>query len=232
MVKFKTVSIIIPVFNEKRTIADVLHLVMSVPLMGLSREIIIINDGSTDGTEKELLKLKEKYKDIRVFYKKNGGKGSALRLGIQKARGQIIIPQDADLELSPKDFEKLITPIINNESKVVFGYRNWSKVKIPFHSKIANFIVTFLANFLYRAKIRDEACGYKIMTRTIYKSLNLQSNGFEICPEILSKVRKLGYSICSVPVQFKPRKFNDGKKINFGDGFRAIWLLVKFRFFV
>lgn len=228
----KKISIVIPAYNEEKTIAQVVKAVIDVPLRNLVKEIIVVNDGSTDGTKKELLKLKKKYGFFRFINKKNGGKGSALRKGIALATGRIIIPQDADLELDPRNYEKLIRPILKGKSKVVFGYRNWWRSKIPFHSKVANFMVTFLANFMYEAKIKDEACGFKVMTRSLYQSLNLKSNGFEICPETLAKVRKLGYKIKNVPVSFSPRKFSEGKKIKLKDGIWAIYSLIKFRLVV
>jgi dolichol-phosphate mannosyltransferase len=228
----KKISIVIPAYNEEKTIARVIKAVVDVPLKNLVKEVIVVNDGSTDGTGEELIKLKKKYGFLRFINKKNGGKGSALRAGIAAATGRIVIPQDADLELNPDNYEKLITPILAGKSKVVFGYRNWWNAKIPIHSKIANFAVTFLANFLYGAKIKDEACGFKVMTRSLYQSLNLKSNGFEICPETLAKVRKLGYKIRSVPVSFSPRKFSEGKKIKFKDGLWAIYSLIRFRLIV
>ncbi len=227
---FGKVSVVIPVFNEERTIERVVEAVIKASVLGLKKEIIVVNDGSRDGTEEVLTRLKKKHNNLRVFKKKNGGKGSALRLGIKKATGSIIIPQDADLELGPTSYAKLIRPIVDGETEVVFGYRSWWRTAIPVHSKAANLMVTLLANWLYGADIKDEACGYKVMTTSLYKSLNLQSDGFEICPETLAKLRKLGYSIRSVPIRFTPRKFNEGKKINFHDGFNAIWSLIKFRF--
>lgn len=228
----RKISIIIPAYNEEKTIFKVVKAVIDIPLKNLVKEIIIVNDGSTDGTEKEIHKLKKKYGFLRCINKKNGGKGSALRAGIAVATGRIVIPQDADMELNPDNYEKLIAPILNGKSKVVFGYRCWWRSQIPFHSKVANFIVTLLANSLYDAQIKDEACGFKVMTRSLYQSLNLKSNGFEICPETLAKVRKLGYKIKNVPVSFNPRKFNDGKKIRFSDGLWAIYSLIKFRLIV
>lgn len=232
MSKYKKVSIIIPVYNEEKTIKKVLEAVSEASVCGLKKEIIVINDGSKDTTKIILNQIKKHYKNMRIFHKKNGGKGSALKLGIKKATGQIIIPQDADLELNPKNFEVLLEPILNNEVKVVFGDRKWASAKIPFHSKMANLVVTTLANILFGAHINDEACGYKVITKTVYRAINLQSNGFEICPETLAKVRKLGYHIKNVPVQFSPRKFTEGKKIHFKDGLYAIWSLIKFRFVI
>lgn len=232
MPKFKKVSIVIPAYNEEKTIEKIVEAVMNAPVSDLEKEIIIVNDGSRDNTKNKLKLIKSKYKnkDIKIFHKANGGKGSALTFGIKKATGGIIIPQDADLELSPESYESLLKPILGRKTKVVFGYRTWRTANIPFHSKAANFIVTFLANFLYGANIKDEACGYKVITKSLYQSLNLQSKGFEICPETLAKVTKLGYKIESVPVQFRPRKFSEGKKINWKDGWTAIWSLIKFRF--
>lgn len=225
----KKISIIIPAYNEEETIEKVIRKVLDVNLGGLEKEIIVVNDGSEDKTGKILSSIiKDEW--VKIIQQKHVGKGGALRRGINAATGDLIIPQDADLELDPRDFRKLITPIMEGRAKVVFGDRRWGQAEIPLYSKLANFAVTFLANILYKVRIRDEACGYKVTTREIYQSLNLESDGFEICPETIAKLRRRGYKIINVPVSFKPRKFSEGKKIKWKDGLAAVWALVKFRF--
>lgn len=227
--KIKKISIIVPVYNEEETIKKIIEKIFKVNLRGLKKEVIIINDGSNDKTKTVLNSIKNKR--LKIIHQRHAGKGKALRKGIKMATGNLIIPQDADLELNPNDYLNLIAPILNGRTKVVFGDRKWIQAKIPLYSKLANFVVTFLANLLYSAKIRDEACGYKVTTREIYRSLNLKSDGFQICPETVAKLKKRGYKIINVPVSFKPRKFTDGKKIRWKDGFTAISDLIKHRFF-
>ncbi|MBN1823305.1 MAG: glycosyltransferase family 2 protein [Endomicrobiales bacterium] len=224
------ISVIVPCYNEKNTIMEILTRVEAVKI---DKEMIVVCDGSTDGT-KELLKAKEAgfaAKGTKVLYnEKNMGKGAAIRRGLSVANGEIVITQDADLELNPDSYEKLLEPFKKGE-KVVFGSRFLENPpKIAFYSKFANWLVTFLANILYGARITDEACGYKVMSLEIYRSLELESNGFDFCAEVTAKVRKKGYRIHEVPVSFKPRTYKEGKKIQWVNGFETVWKLLKYRF--
>ncbi len=227
------VSVIIPCYNEKNTILPIVERIRNIPI---SKEIIVICDGSTDGT-RELLKEEERKTNSNDFkiicHSLNKGKGASIKTGIAEAKGKIVITQDADLELNPEDYLRLLQPF-NAGAQVVFGSRfsNGYPKNIPFYSCFANWVVTFLANFFYNANITDEACGYKIMSLELYRSLNLESNGFDICPEITAKVCKRGYKIHEVPVQFNPRSFSAGKKIHWKHGFQAVWKLIKYRFLI
>lgn len=224
------ISIIIPCYNEKDTILAVLVKIDAAPVA--RKEIIVVCDGSTDGT-KELLEKEEKLREKEVFHViyngKNMGKGASIKKGLEKVSGDIVIIQDADLELTPEDYPKLIKPF-GEGHKVVFGSRFRDACPaIPLYSRIANIIVTYLANLLYNAGITDEACGYKVMTAEIYRSLKLESDGFDFCPEVTAKVCRKGYHIHEVAVQFNPRSFSEGKKIRWKHGIEAVWKLIKYR---
>lgn len=224
------ISVIIPCYNEKGTILTLLNKVRAV---SIPKEIIVVCDGSTDGT-REL--LEEEYRthggpDFKVLYsERTNGKGSSIRMGLSVAEGEIVIIQDADLELNPEDYFRLLQPF-KDGAQVVFGSRfRMNKPKIALYSHFANWCVTFLSNVLYGAKLTDAACCYKVMRLELYRSLRLECNGFDFCPEVTSKVRKKGYSIVEVPVQFNPRSFKEGKKIQWKHGFEAVWKLIKYRF--
>ena len=222
-------SVIIPAYNEINTIEKILQKVMAVKI---SKEIIIIDDGSTDGTREYLSSLKDK-DIISIFHKKNMGKSSAVRTGIASATGDIIIIQDADLEYDPEDYYKLVKPIQEGKYKVVYGsrYNVVSKIFGFTHRFfLANRILTKMSNILYNANITDEPTCYKVFDASVLKSLNLKSKRFEFCPEVTAKVRKRGYKIHEIPIKYYPRSIEEGKKINWKDGIEAIWTLIKYRF--
>lgn len=232
----KILSIIVPVFNEEKTVKQLLGRVNKVKLpRGIGKEIIVVDDGSTDKTRKVLSDLK--FKILRL--NKNLGKGVALRVGIKNAKGDYLIIQDADLEYDPNDYSKLLRPILEKKSKIVFGTRLvnyplklWGKSRtvLPLHL-IANRFLTWLVNFLYGSNLTDMETGYKLFTREVIENLRLQSDRFEIEPEITIKSLKLGYNIVEVPIKTKPRGYNQGKKIGFWDGLKAVWTILKYRFF-
>ncbi len=234
----KTLSIIIPVFNEEKTIEALLKKVNKVKLPnGIDKEIIVVDDCSTDKTSEILSRFKN-IKSHYIRHNKNLGKGAAVRAGIKNSTGDYIIIQDADLEYDPEDYLKLLQPILKKESKIIFGTRLvnyplkiWGKNKtvLPFHL-IANRFLTWLVNFLYGSKLTDMETGYKLFSREAIKKLDLKSNGFEIEPEITIKSLKLGYNILEVPIKTKPRGYNQGKKIVFWDGLLAVWTILKYKF--
>lgn len=227
-------SIIVPVFNEEKTIGEILKKVLSVKLpTGIQKEIIVVDDGSTDNTRKVL----SKFKILR--HNRNLGKGAAIRTGIKNSSGDFIIIQDADLEYDPKDYIKLLDPILQKKTKVVFGSRlvnyplkllGQDKTVLPLHL-IANRFLTALVNILYGSNLTDMETCYKLFSKEVLDKINLESNGFEIEPEITIKTLKLGYSIFEVPINTKPRTYEEGKKIGFSDGLRAIWAIFWYRFF-
>ncbi|MDO8623506.1 MAG: glycosyltransferase family 2 protein [archaeon] len=229
-------SVIIPVYNEKDTILEIIKQVNAVKL---SKEIIIVDDFSTDGTREILSKIKDKNIHV-LFHEKNYGKSHAIRTGIKEVKGDIIIIQDADLEYDPQDYIKLVKPIEEGITKVVYGTRFPKKeghpsLIHPYYDLInpyyaANKILTITANLLYNARITDEPTCYKVFDSEVLKSIDLKSERFEFCPEVTAKVKKKGYNIYEIPISYHPRSVNEGKKIKFKDGIEAIWTLIKYRF--
>lgn len=220
-------SVIIPAYNEDRLIAKVINEVEKVTI---NKEIIVVNDFSSDTTINELGKIK--LKNLKVIsHPVNQGKGAAIRTGIKKATGDIIIIQDADLEYNPQDYHALIEPITTGSAQVVYGSRFKGKVKgMAVSNFLANKILTCVANLLYQTGISDEATCYKVFKSEILKKQKLQCNRFDFCPEITAKLAKQGIKITEVPITYQARSSKEGKKIRFSDGFSALWTLVKFRF--
>ena len=223
-------SIIIPVFNEKNTILKILKQVEDVKLNNIQKEIIIVDDFSTDGT-REILKNLKKHKVL--FHEKNMGKGSALKTGYDNATGEIILNQDADLEYNPEDYNKLLEPILNNETKVIYGSRMLGKHKDMYSLHFfGNKFLTLATNLIYNCKITDMETGYKVFTKDVIENLNLKARRFDFEPEITAKILKRGYKIKEVPIDFvNPRGFNEGKKITWKDGVKHFLYLFKYRFF-
>lgn len=227
-------SVIIPVYNEKNTIFKVVERVASVPI---EKEIIIVDDGSTDGT-KELLKELQRHigtevqREIKIIFReKNEGKGAAIRSGLKEISGEVVIVQDADLEYEPMDYLKLMEPIISGYTKVVYGSRVLSKGKkssLGFY--LGGRLLSLLANLLYGLSITDEPTCYKVFAVEVIQSLDLKCNRFEFCPEVTAKVAKKGYKIQELPIHYYPRSIREGKKIRLRDGLIAIWTLIKYRF--
>ncbi len=225
-------SVVIPVYNESRYIDEVIRRVNEVALPeGMTKEIIVVDDGSTDGTSQQLEKYKQRPDMLVHSSLINLGKGAATRVGIKAATGDIILVQDADLEYDPSHYPELIRPIVEGRADVVYGSRFKGRIQgMAPANWLANKILKTLVNVLYRADISDEATAYKVFRADVVKSLNLLSLRFEWCPEVTAKVLKKGYDIYEVPINYKGRSSVQGKKIHWRDGFIAVWTLLRYRF--
>jgi glycosyltransferase involved in cell wall biosynthesis len=222
-------SVLVPVYNEESTIATVVGRLCDVPF-AVSREIIIIDDGSTDGTRGALAALAPR-SDVRVIQAPvNRGKGSAIRLGLAHARGEIVAIQDADLELDPSQLSGLVGPIARAETAVVYGSRFLAGTPpAPAATIIANRLLTALTNLLFRSQLTDMETCYKVMRTEVARSLALRADRFDIEPEITAKLLQAGHHIVELPVRFEPRSRAAGKKIGWRDGIQAIQMLLRTR---
>jgi dolichol-phosphate mannosyltransferase len=223
------VSILVPVFNESATVAAVIHRLLEVPLPA-AREILVVNDGSTDGTRGVLDGLAP-HANVRVIHApQNGGKGRAIRIGLAEARGSVIAIQDADLELDPAQLADLVAPILAGHATVVYGSRFLQPTsRAPWLTVAANRTLTACTNVLYGSRITDMETCYKIMDTAVARSLDLESDRFDIEPEITAKLLRRGHTIVERPVRFEPRSRAQGKKIGWRDGVRALQVLLKYR---
>ena len=222
-------SVVIPVYNEKNTIAEILRRVKAT---GRADEIILVDDGSTDGTREFLQTLASPPAVTVVLHEKNMGKGAALRTGFQKAGGDVILIQDADLEYNPAEYPALLEPIECGQADAVYGSRFLgSKHRVTmFWHMVANQLLTFATNVLYNSILSDMETGYKVFKADLLKSITLRANRFDFEPEITAKILKRKAKVFEVPISFNPREYDEGKKIGLVDAFAAVWALVKYRF--
>jgi len=221
------VSVVIPVYNEEKTLENIYQRVKNT---NLASEIIFINDGSQDSTP-EILEHFVNDPFVRVLhFSSNKGKGAAIKSGIKAANGEIIIIQDADLEYDPAEYPKLLKPIQDDITNVVFGSRFLNKKGHKFWYRIANRFLTFITNLLYQSNLTDMETGYKVFRKLIFDDLVIHANGFDFEPEFTAKILKMKIPIHEVPISFNPRSYSEGKKIGMKDAVVAFWTLIKFRF--
>ncbi len=222
------ITVVIPVFNEIQTIQEILQRVCAV---GLATQIVIIDDGSTDGTREYIQSLPDPIFKV-VLHEKNQGKGAAVVTGIQNADGEVIIIQDADLEYDPREYPNLVKPIEEGVAEVVYGSRFLGAGKQPvlFWNLVANKLLTLMTNILYSNMLTDMETGYKVFTQESIRGIQLHSKRFDFEPEFTAKVLKRHIKIHEVPISFFPRDYTQGKKIQLTDAFYAIWALIKYRF--
>lgn len=227
-------SILIPVYNEEKTLVQVLEMVSQADSAGLEKELIVVDDGSTDRTREILASLDASKYSAKIYYhEKNQGKGAALRTGQGYATGDIIMIQDADLEYSPNEYPELLRPILEGRADVVYGSRlSGGKITRAFRFThyLGNKFLSFLTNVLYDCTLTDMETCYKVFKAEIFKKVLIKSNRFEFEPEITAKVLKQGVRIYELPISYFGRDYSEGKKITWKDGFGAIWALLKYRF--
>lgn len=226
-------SILIPVYNEIRTIKEIVKRVEDVDLGEMRKEVIIVDDCSKDGTREILKDLSQNSSYKIYFHGQNMGKGAALRTALTYATGDIILIQDADLEYDPKEYLELIKPILDGHADVVYGSRlSGAKVKRAFNywHFIGNKFLSFVTNLLYNSIISDMETCYKVFRADVIKNIHIKSNRFDFEPEITAKVLKRKYKLYEMPISYYGRDFSEGKKITWRDGFAAVWALIKYRF--
>jgi dolichol-phosphate mannosyltransferase len=220
------VSVIVPVYNEAAHIDEILRAVHASPVR---KEIIIVDDGSTDGTREKLQALPPLDDVTIVFHEKNCGKGAAIRTALTYARGEFVLIQDSDLEYDPQDYPALLRPLEEGKANVVYGVRP-DRPERGLRFFLGAKLLTHLSNFLYGAGIHDEATCYKVFRRTLMTGMRLECSRFEFCPEVTAKLCRMGEKIAEVPVSYHPRSALEGKKIRYSDGWLAIWTLIRYRF--
>ncbi len=232
-------SIIIPCYNEKKTIIEIVKQINK--LKRIKKQIILVDDGSNDGTRQLIKKKLQNQVDKIIFHKTNKGKGAAIISSLKYIKGNLVIIQDADLEYDPKDYVKLIKPFSNNRIKVVYGSRVLGRKKninifnLNDFSKnfriFGNFILTKISNFINNQSLTDVHTCYKIFRKDIFFELKIEEKGFSFCPEVTTKLAKFSYSITEIPISYNGREIKDGKKIKFTDAFLALKTIFKYKYF-
>jgi glycosyltransferase involved in cell wall biosynthesis len=221
-------SVVMPAYNERETIETIIERVKAVPLR---TELIVVDDGSTDGTRDILRALRTRLDFKLVLQEKNSGKGAALRRGFQEVTGDLVVIQDADLEYSPEEFPDLIELISQGRADVVYGSRFLGRRRVfLFTHYVGNRLLTLITNILYNTILTDMETCYKVMRTEVLRSFTLHSNGFGIEPEMTAKIFKRGYRVYEVPITYDGRGYDEGKKITWRDGVVALWVLIKYRF--
>jgi glycosyltransferase involved in cell wall biosynthesis len=229
--KLRKLTVVVPVYNERNTLVEVLRRMRAVELPdGIEKEIIVVDDGSTDGTRDVLRQLGDSTVRV-VMLDKNQGKGAALRAGFAHATGEFVLVQDADLEYDPEDWPKLLNPVLRGRARVVYGSRfTGERRNMLLLHWIGNRFLSMTTNVLYNTTLSDMETCYKLIERTLIEEMKLSSNRFDIEAEMSAKILKRGVRIYEVPISYSGREFDEGKKITWRDGFSALYTLVKYRF--
>jgi glycosyltransferase involved in cell wall biosynthesis len=227
--RFRKLSVIVPVYDERNTVVEIVRRMRAVDL-ALDLEILVVDDGSTDGTRDVLRQLADS--TVRVItHERNQGKGAAIRSGLAQVTGDLVLIQDADLEYDPQDWPKLLAPIMTGKAQVVYGSRfTGERRNMLFLHWIGNRFLSLTTNVLYNTTLSDMETCYKLVDRSLMLELGLRSNRFDIEPEITAKILRRRIRIYEVPISYTGREFDEGKKITWRDGFAALWALAKFRF--
>jgi glycosyltransferase involved in cell wall biosynthesis len=221
-------SVVMPCYNERTTVEEIIRRVLAVPLR---IELIVVDDGSRDGTREILKELNRQHPFKLVFREQNGGKGAALRRGFEEVTGDLVVIQDADLEYSPEEFPQLIELICEGRADVVYGSRFLGRHRVfLFTHYLGNKALTLATNLLYNTNLTDMETCYKVMRTEVLRSLTLESDGFGIEPELTAKIFKRQYRVYEVPITYDGRGFEEGKKITWRDGLVALWVLLENRF--
>ena len=228
-IDYATLSVIVPVYNERTTVAEIVRRVRAVEVP-LVVDVVVVDDGSTDGTDKVLSAIEDSTVRV-VTHHKNQGKGAAIRTGLAQARGDLVLIQDADLEYDPDDWPKLLDPVLKHKALVVYGSRFTGERKnmMPLHW-FGNRLLSLVTNILYRTTLSDMETCYKLFDAQVLEGLTVVSNKFDFEPEITAKMLRRGHRIYEVPISYAGREHDEGKKITWRDGFSALKALVKFRF--
>jgi glycosyltransferase involved in cell wall biosynthesis len=221
-------SVVMPVYNERATIEEIIGRVLAVPVRV---ELIVVDDGSRDGTRDLLKNLSDRHAFKLIFQERNQGKGAALRRGFAEVTGDLVVIQDADLEYSPEEYPQLIELICQGRADVVYGSRFLGRHRVfLFTHYLGNLLLTFLTNVLYNTMLSDMETCYKVMRVEVLRSMTLKSDSFGIEPELTAKIFKRGYRVYEVPITYDGRGYDEGKKITWRDGLVALWVLLKYRF--
>jgi glycosyltransferase involved in cell wall biosynthesis len=228
-VNYRTLSVIVPVYNERSTVAEIVRRVRAVDVP-LVVDVVVVDDGSTDGTEKVLAALEDSTVHV-VTHPANQGKGAAIRTGLSHAHGDLVLIQDADLEYDPEDWPRLLEPVLRGKAFVVYGSRFTGERKnmLPLHW-VGNRLLSLVTNVLYRSTLSDMETCYKLFDRRVIEGVTVVSNRFDFEPEITAKVLRRGFRIYEVPISYAGREPDEGKKITWRDGIGALRALVRFRF--
>jgi glycosyltransferase involved in cell wall biosynthesis len=228
--KLRKLSVVVPVFNERNTLVEIVRRMRAVELPdSIEREIIVVDDGSDDGTRDVLKQLGDSTVRV-VLHPQNRGKGAAVRTGFRHATGDYVLVQDADLEYDPEDWPRLLAPVLSGKARVVYGSRfTGERRNMLFLHWVGNRVLSLVTNVLYNTTLSDMETCYKLIDRALLEEIVLQADRFEIEPEVTAKILKRGVRIYEVPISYTGREVDEGKKITWTDGFSALWTLLKYR---